>query len=127
MRGGHAQCAGRRTGVVAREFFQVVDLLHDPFGRQQDLLPGRGQSEDAFALAREDRNAEFAFELDDRLRHARLRRMQRARGRGDVEFVTRRLAQEAELLQIHGAAASLSNVTVRPGGKYRDVTRLPDF
>jgi hypothetical protein len=51
--------------------------------------------------------------------------VQGPRRSGDIEFVTRRFAQEAELLQVHGAAA-LSSFVGDPcrGGKYRNIIGL---
>ena len=89
-------------------------------GREQHLLARRRQAENALALAREDRNAEFSFELDDRFRDARLRRVQGTRRGGDVEFVARRFAQEAELLQVH-LRGSLVECCRRPRTGGREV------
>ena len=86
-------------------------------------LARRGQPFHALAVAREDRHAELLLEFDDGLGDARLRGMQGPRRLGQAELVARRLAQEAELLQVH---AELRNMEVRfySAGLY---ARYPDL
>jgi len=52
-------------------------------------------------VAREDLDAQFVFQLDDRLRNPRLRRIQRLGGLGEVEILPDGLAHEAKLVQVH--------------------------
>ena len=101
VRSRDAQCALRAARIVARQLLQVVDLQHDAFGGVEHDLAGRSQALHALAVPREDRHTELTFEIDDRLRDAGLRRVQRAGRVGQAELVARRLAQESKLLQVH--------------------------
>ena len=101
VRGRDAQCALRAAGIVARQLLQVVDLQHDAFGGVEHDLTGRSQTLYALAVPREDRHTELAFEVDDRLGDARLRRVQCTGRVSQAELVARRLAQESKLLQVH--------------------------
>jgi hypothetical protein len=74
--------------------------------------PGLGDAAQPLAVAREDVDAEFFFQLEDGLADARLRGVQRLGGLGQVEVAAHRLLHEAELVQVHavppGAAPSSS-------------------
>ena len=101
MRGGDAQSPLGAARIVACEFLQVVDIEHDPLGRLEHDLAGRGESFHPLAVAREDRHAQFFFEVDDCLRDAGLRSVQSARSLRQAELVARGFTQEAKLLQVH--------------------------
>lgn len=65
------------------------------------MLARFGDALEPLAVAREDVHAQFFFQFDDGLGHARLRRVQRLRGFGQVEIAARGFLNEAELVQIH--------------------------
>ena len=77
----------------------AVGQVH--FDAAQDRLTGFVDALEALAMAREDLDAEFLFQFDDGLGHARLRGVQRLGCLGQVQVASRCFLHEAELMQIH--------------------------
>jgi len=65
-------------------------------------LPGSVSPVKPLALAHEELDAEFVFQIEDVLADAGLRGEQRIRHLGEVESCADRLADDAQLLEVHG-------------------------
>src|SRR6185369_1739494 len=96
--------AGVLLGELVADPLQVADLAHDHLDRLQHLASGLGDAAQALAVAGEDVDAELAFDLEDRLGDAGLRREERLGGLGQVEVAPDRLLDEPELVEVHCAA-----------------------
>jgi hypothetical protein len=68
---------------------------------RDDMLAGLGHALQALAMASEDLDAQFLFQLDDGLGDAGLRGMQRLRRLGEVQVAPHGFLNKLELMQIH--------------------------
>ena len=68
------------------------------------MLAGLGDALEALAVAGEDVDAEFFFQLDDGLGDTGLRGVQRLGRFGQVQAPARGFLDKAELVQVHGVS-----------------------
>jgi hypothetical protein len=80
---------------------EVAHLAHDQLDAAQHVLAGLGHPLQALAVAGEDLDAEFLFQLDDGLGDAGLRGVQRLGGLGEVEVAPGRFLDKPELVEVH--------------------------
>ena len=100
--GGDRQRAGVLRAVLLANALEVADLAHDDGDAVEHVLAGFGDALQALAVAREDVDAQFFFQLDDGLGDAGLRGVQGLGRFGQVQAPARGFLHEAELVQVHG-------------------------
>ncbi len=106
VRGGHHEV----TRVMFRELACDATQV---FGVEQHALDGLvhgfarlGETRQALAATNEDIDPELVLEILDLFRHARLRCIEDVRDFGQIHVLTHRLANKAQLLEVHGALLS---------------------
>ena len=101
MRGGDGQRTPRFVAVLVRD---VANARHFPKNLAdlvEDDLPGRRDTRQALAVAREDVDTEFLFEQSDLFADSWLRGEKLRCGRRDVQIVVGDLPDVAKLLEFH--------------------------
>ena len=81
---------------------ETVFALWTDLDRLQDLHTRLRDPAQAFAMAREDVDAELFFQFEDGLAHPGLRCVQGLGGFSQVQATARSLLHETELVQVHG-------------------------
>ena len=101
VRGGDHQAAAVAVGELLGDALDVAGVDQHALD-DRDQLPARlGQPEQALAAAHEQLDAELVLEILDVLADARLRGVQRIGDLGQVEVLRDRLADDAQLLEVH--------------------------
>lgn len=96
--------------AIAELFGQTLDvpgIEQHAFDDSHQFLARVGQAEQALALAHEQLDAEFGFQVLDVLADARLGGEQGIGRLGQVEIVPDGFADDAKLLDIHGGLAAV--------------------
>jgi hypothetical protein len=92
--GGDRQRAAVLGAELLADALQVAHLAHDQLDAFEHVLAGLGHPLQALAVAGEDLHAQFFFQFDDGLGHARLRGVQRLGGLGQVQVAPDRFLDE---------------------------------
>src|SRR5450830_1018010 len=115
VRRRHRQGARALALVLQAGLLQVLRFDQQAVDDLQDALARLRQARQPLAVTLEDDDTEFVLQLADLAAHARLRREQRIGHFGQVVVAARRLADGAQLLEIHMDAPPSTNTCRRLG------------
>ena len=104
VRGGDDDLALLAIGELLAEPLDVGRVDQHALDDLHHLLAGVGEAEQPLAAAHEQLDAEFVLQVADVLADARLRGVQRVRHLGQVEVAPHGLADDAQLLEVHGSS-----------------------
>jgi hypothetical protein len=110
MGGGDHEVAGLPAGKLVGDAAQVLGIEQNAVDHLGQFLARLGQPEQTLATAHEDLDAEFVLEILDVLADAGLRGVQGGRHFGQVEVLAQRLADDAQLLEVHGGSSGCPGV-----------------
>ena len=102
MGGGDSQLPSAAIAVFLGEILDVLGIEQHALDQHQQFLAGLGEPQQSLALAHENIDAEFHFQIAYVFRHAGLRGVERVGGLGQVEIPSNRFPDDAQLLEIHG-------------------------
>src|SRR3990167_1332098 len=119
--GGDGEAAAVLLAVLLRQILDVARVQQHAFDDLHHLLARFGQAQQTLALAHEQFDAEFVFQILDVFRHAGLRCVQRVGHFRQIEIAPHGFADDPQLLKIHRRTPSptseRSNTFNRDGSK----------
>ena len=126
--GGEDELPLLAVGELLAELLDIARLDQNPLHDVGQFLAGLGQPQETLAAADEQLDAELVLQVLDVLGDARLGGVERIRYLGQVVVAAQRLADDAQLLEIHGgdpfacrSRANLGATRVQPRGpSYRN-------
>ena len=107
--GRNRQTALRLAAELVSNLPEIAHVTQHALGNGEHLPSRLGDVHQALAVAHEDFDAQFGFELPDLLRHPRLRGEQGLGRFRDVQPAAGDFVYVAQLLQVHGGRANRDN------------------
>ncbi len=80
---------------------EIAHFPHDQLYAFKHVFARLGHAFEAFAMARKNFHTQLLLQLNDRFGHARLGRVQRTRGFGEVQVAPHGFLDKAELVEVH--------------------------